>query len=285
MRGLATRLVADVPLSMGLLLRKILLNAKLDFQWLARGPVSPAERLSYIAHKYAAIGANHSRIKFQGHDFHYDNRLTPALLPDYLFEIRDLESKIDFGQMRTVLDIGANVGQFAYVLKSRHPHLGIFSFEPNPEIFPLLEQNAAHFTNWTCFNFGLGEKNRSVPFYFVRGKSGQGSFYRENAVQGLLTAHIEQIEIAVRSIGEIRDLPPHFDFIKIDVEGAEIGVLESIAQLSWTYVYVELSANRGGKASTEDALRALNMKAELIHAAKPAGQSGTFQALFRRNSV
>jgi hypothetical protein len=50
-----------------------------------------------------------------------------------------------------------------------------------------LLKNAESFENWRCFEFGIGDQNALLPLYFVNGKSGQGSLFRANALQGLLS--------------------------------------------------------------------------------------------------
>jgi FkbM family methyltransferase len=269
-----------------LLLQKALLNFKLDVKWMARGPLPVAERLAYMFQKYAAILGARDYIGVQGLEFHYDNRLTPALLTDYFFEAEDLSRRLEFSGMRTVLDIGANVGQFSFALKRLYPHLEVASFEPNRLIFPILEKNAKLFSDWRCFPFGIGDGSRT-KLYYVPGKSGQGSIYPENAAQGLLGGEAREIEARFKLLDTEEcarlGLPSHFDLIKVDVEGAELEVLKSLGRISWRYLYVELSIGRKGGVTAAEALSALGAGVTLMHSTTPEGPSGTFHALFKRD--
>ena len=182
--------------------QKALLNLWLDLHWIFVGPIAFTQRLQFLFQKYRSIFLNLSHVRFLSRNFYYDNRLTPALMTDYVFEVRDLERLLDFNKVHTTLDIGGNIGQFAYTLKARHSHLKIFSFEPNPKIFPLLLKNASAFQNWQCFNFGIGESTKTLPLYFVPGKSSQGSLFRNNATQGLTSNQVENVNIEIRNFDE-----------------------------------------------------------------------------------
>ena len=269
-------------------LGKVFLNLALDFKSLGVRQLSIGQRVTYLFRKYACILSDRRRIKFMRHAFAYDNRLTPALLPRYVTEVADLLSSID-RPVHTVFDIGANVGQFAYVLKSLRPKVKIFSFEPNPTAFALLETNSRQFADWACFPFGIGTANARVPFYFVDGKSAQGSIHPENATQGLLTSASREIGIEVKALDDstIREmaLPTVVDLIKIDVEGAEIEVLEALSGVRWSYLYIELSEDRAGGVGLDRALAALRQRTDhsiqVLEATRPEGPGRTYQALLQ----
>ncbi|MBX3020216.1 MAG: FkbM family methyltransferase [Bdellovibrionales bacterium] len=190
--------------------------------------------------------------------------------------------------MHVVIDIGANIGQFAFVLKLRHPNLKIYSFEPNSTIFPLLLENSKRFKNWECFNFGIGESSGNLPLYFVLGKSAQGSVFPKNASIGLISDQIKEIDaeficLTDSFLNEL-SIPHIFDFIKIDVEGSEMSVIKGLESVKWTYLYTELSEERLGGGSITEVLdqlrRSRSLKVDVLNTTTPSGPSKTFQALF-----
>src|SRR5687767_13331499 len=81
-------------------------------------PLSLTSRLGYLPRKYAAILQNRRQVRFLGKPFRYDNRLMPALLQAYPDEIAALDRHVDFARAVRVMDVGANVGQFGFVLKT-----------------------------------------------------------------------------------------------------------------------------------------------------------------------
>lgn len=195
-------MLAQVPFLAGRLVQ----NLRLDREWLlVELPREPGvRRYRFLLEKYAAIAANRRSVRFLGRPFVYDNRLAPALLQGYPKEILDLGSHVDLRAARTVFDVGANVGQFAFTLKRYWPHLEVCSFEPNPSVFPLLERNARGVPGWRVFPFGVGPEPARVPFFWVPGKSAQGSVHRANSVRNLQTTAVQQLSVDLRPVdGEL----------------------------------------------------------------------------------
>jgi FkbM family methyltransferase len=64
-----------------------------------------------------------------------------------------------------VIDVGANAGQYATMLRRDARFKGlILSFEPNPSVFAELERCAASDPNWHCYNIALSDRDETVPF-------------------------------------------------------------------------------------------------------------------------
>jgi SAM-dependent methyltransferase len=66
---------------------------------------------------------------------------------------------LDFYAINTVLDVGANTGQFAKQLRNFGFFGKIVSFEPLSSAFELLRQNADSDPKWEVINCALGETN------------------------------------------------------------------------------------------------------------------------------
>ena len=62
----------------------------------------------------------------------------------------------DFG---TILDVGANIGQFALAAALHFPKSIIYSFEPLFDVFSELQENTRRKKNIKAFNFALGTYN------------------------------------------------------------------------------------------------------------------------------
>jgi FkbM family methyltransferase len=59
----------------------------------------------------------------------------------------------------TVLDVGANVGQYGSALRARGYRGRIVSFEPNPEDYRLLAERAERDRSWEAAGVGLGAED------------------------------------------------------------------------------------------------------------------------------
>jgi FkbM family methyltransferase len=72
-------------------------------------------------------------------------------------------------QIETVLDVGANVGQFALELRELGYKGKIVSFEPLPEVFARLKARAAHDPLWEVHDFGLGAEDGQIRIHVAQG--------------------------------------------------------------------------------------------------------------------
>jgi FkbM family methyltransferase len=65
--------------------------------------------------------------------------------------------------IQTVLDIGANTGQFAAEIRNILPEARIYSFEPLADCFKKLNEHMGQYNNFSSFNYALGDTDESVP--------------------------------------------------------------------------------------------------------------------------
>ena len=239
----------------GLLVEKALLNLRNDAEFLRDDTLPLQERIRFIADKYVSMTLGRRRVTYLTKPFVYDNRWMPALLQNYPREIEELGRFVPFDRIRTVFDIGANVGQFGRTLLWRHPHLELHSFEPNPGVFELLRENAAGYPNWWTYDCGLGSTRGAIDFYFVEGKSAQGSVYAGNASLHLLKSHTKSLKVQVEVLDEpfiaAHHLPQQVGLLKVDVEGYEKEVLQGAKGIRWEYLYIECSLARDGALPLE----------------------------------
>jgi FkbM family methyltransferase len=67
---------------------------------------------------------------------------------------------------KTILDVGANVGQFALAANFHFPSANIYSFEPLPNEFSELLRNTNRKTRIKVYNCALGSQSGKLPFYY-----------------------------------------------------------------------------------------------------------------------
>jgi FkbM family methyltransferase len=135
----------------------------------------------------------------------------------------------------TCLDVGANIGLYSLALSAVAPEGRIYAFEPSPSAFSHLQENvrANGIGQVETTQVAVSDRVGSVTFhdfsFFSAGSfsSDEGSLlstdsYGSSAFQAATTTL--DTFVAERGIGRV-------DVIKIDVEGAELGVLEGAAEV------------------------------------------------------
>ncbi|MBW4656021.1 MAG: FkbM family methyltransferase [Kaiparowitsia implicata GSE-PSE-MK54-09C] len=150
-----------------------------------------------------------------------------------------------------VVDVGANIGMFAVFLSTRFPKSTVYSFEPMPFTFEVLEHNLDlhSATNVTALNVGLSDGDRTdVPFTFYPNLPGNSTIHPLEKKEHLqvLGAAMGNTKVAFlfepeTVKGEVRSLSSiireqeidTIDLLKVDVEGEEYGVLQGIADRDW----------------------------------------------------
>lgn len=65
----------------------------------------------------------------------------------------------------TVIDIGANEGQFCYMAHTALVNARIYSFEPLPNAFVALRTRMAHCSRFEAINVAIGEANQDCTFF------------------------------------------------------------------------------------------------------------------------
>lgn len=267
---------------------KVMHNFIFDKRFLFLDQLRLSQKIRYLAEKYLAIFLNKRVIRYLETEFFYDNRFVPAVLEDYPQLILGLHKTINLSQIQSVLDVGANIGQWAFTAKSFFPHLNIYSFEPNKDAFTLLEKNSRCFTHWKVYAYALGEKNGKRPFYYSPSASAEGSFYRENTSQNYLRPDVREILVPIVKLDKDHlkqfSMPSEVDLVKIDVEGNEIEVLRSLKNLVFTYLSLEVSVNRRSEGGLKDVLRIIEqewgIKTRLLYYHLPDKNSPCAEVVF-----
>jgi FkbM family methyltransferase len=121
----------------------------------------------------------------------------------------------------TCLDIGANTGQFAVEWQKIFPECKITSIEPNPYCEKGLKKIGVEY-----FQYGISDTIGELELILPRAKSKSkgASFYKEINFNKLSDEEILKIKVPVTTLDTL--FPDSiFDVIKIDVQGAELDVI------------------------------------------------------------
>jgi len=153
--------------------------------------------------------------------------------------------------IRSVIDVGANVGQFGLDVR-RHGFGGlIVSYEPVQKSFEFLSQTIKQHQPWTAFQLGLGaeESERSINISGNDGLSSSllkmGSTHLENFPS---SATVSKQTISISTIDkqlEILGIRPQELLLKLDVQGFEAEVLKgasrSLSKIPLCYLEVSIT--------------------------------------------
>ena len=125
-----------------------------------------------------------------------------------------------------VFDLGANVGVFTQLFSE----IGctVFAFEPHPGAFKELSNNCARKKNVFLFNVAVGDRSGDAPLFFhVNGNQDDLQFSQGTSlIDSKPNVDVNKaISCKVQSIASIVDMVDCIDFMKIDVEGAELAII------------------------------------------------------------
>jgi len=131
----------------------------------------------------------------------------------------------------TLIDVGANRGQFSLMAKGLYPEATVFAFEPLSLPRKQFELISRDWTKTTIFPYGIGEESiDSVPMN-VSQKNDSSSILEFDKIESMFDSakfsHTE--EVSVKRLDEVitSDQLVSPVLMKIDVQGYEKQVIES----------------------------------------------------------
>ena len=128
-----------------------------------------------------------------------------------------------------IIDIGAMIGSFTLWAHEKWPDAIIYSYEPDPKSFAFLKKNISTCTNLkniNFFNFAVWSDESEVLFQQFEKTPSCNSMIIFDPPYALGTS--TKIKIKTESISKIIKKFDKIDFLKIDCEGSEYGILYSL---------------------------------------------------------
>jgi FkbM family methyltransferase len=135
---------------------------------------------------------------------------------------------------KTIIDIGANEGQFTCKILEVIPDAKYLCFEPIPEVYEQLKFNVKKYKNISIFNLALGERNGEA-------KININQYSPSSSILEMLELHKENFNFAIQTeqsrirIARLDDfLSDEIDppiLLKIDVQGYEMDVLKGAERI------------------------------------------------------
>jgi FkbM family methyltransferase len=127
--------------------------------------------------------------------------------------------------LRCIFDVGANVGDWARIAHEAFPQATIHCFEVMPPTFEELQRNTRDLPRIRANPFGLYEREQTIELNYYPGVSTITTMtdYPHEFERRTATGRVIAGDAYVQEHGIER-----IDFLKLDVEGAESGVLAGL---------------------------------------------------------
>jgi phthiocerol/phenolphthiocerol synthesis type-I polyketide synthase E len=197
------------------------------------------------------------------------SRAETAHFYEDIFEHRNyFRHSIDLPASATVFDVGGNIGLFTLFVHLNYPGARIFTFEPAPPIFRLLQENVArHGVRAQLYRCALSRQAGTAELTFYPQSSGMSSLYPDLAEEkAALTAVLQnqvrrgQTEVEallvhaddylaerfrqetftcpVKTVSQVIDetAVERLHLLKIDVQKSEYDVLLGIREEHWSRI-------------------------------------------------
>jgi FkbM family methyltransferase len=148
---------------------------------------------------------------------------------------------------KTVIDVGANVGQFAIAMAKLIPNIQIHSFEPLPEAMALLKKHVRNLQNILVYPVALGDNEGQASFY-VNADSRSSSFLPMVSAHRTAFPHAQEvrtIQVKTSTLDKVfvNNSIESPILLKIDVQGYEENVLRGGLETLKRVDYVILEAS------------------------------------------
>lgn len=148
---------------------------------------------------------------------------------------------------QTVVDIGANRGQFALAVRHRFPKARIISFEPLAKPASIFERVFSKDSFTTLHRSAIGPRNANAAIH-VSGRDDSSSLLAITSLQNDMYPGTAEISVEPCAVAPLNDFLTSDDIgpqalLKLDVQGFELPALEACLPLldQFAYVYVECS--------------------------------------------
>lgn len=127
-------------------------------------------------------------------------------------------------KLRTVLDIGANHGEWTRLVRAHHPEAFVHLFEIAPPTFAALRDGMKDVRNIQLHPFGVGSTPGPISLHYYPGRDAltSAAWHMHEGKAEVITGEVKRGDLWAAAAGL-----QNIDFLKIDVEGMELDVLRS----------------------------------------------------------
>lgn len=174
-----------------------------------------------------------------------------------------------------IFDVGANIGVFGIRAVQNHPNAMVYCFEPIPDINAVLQKNADEFDSkrMIVMPYGISDEEMTATFSYFPNTPALSTVHPEDwendpgafkkavkgsmknpppgmkwmrliptAFSGMIAKHLvkgkKSVDCELKRLSTIikQEKVERIDLLKVDCEGAELGVIKSIDQEDWSKI-------------------------------------------------
>ncbi len=167
-----------------------------------------------------------------------DSIMTPRLLINGEHDPTETDlimNEVNEGDI--VLDIGANIGYFTLIFAKLVGEKGkVYAFEPDPENFSLLKKNVEEngHKNVVLLQKAVSSENGTIKLYLSEENKGNHRIF--DSQRGRKSIDVETVKLD----DFFKNYSGDINFVKIDVEGAEIGAIQGMSGLLQKYNNIKM---------------------------------------------
>jgi len=149
--------------------------------------------------------------------------------PDHLLWLKEVGIK-------TVIDVGANIGQFAHEIRIDLPDAHIYSFEPLKDCYDEMVESMKNDKNFTAFHMALGDKSEEVTMNRNDYSPSSSLLPMAQTHKDIFphTKNTKEEKITVRRMDDLpdfkRNVPQKEILFKIDTQGYEDRVVRGATE-------------------------------------------------------
>lgn len=154
-----------------------------------------------------------------------------------------------------ILDVGANLGQYAQELRKIKYNGEIICFEPISSVFKTLKYNMKNDPKCNVKNFALGDKNETKKINIAKNLASSSFFSRAKHLDEIAkhTEYISEESVEIKVLDSIYDSicnPNEVVFLKLDTQGYEKNILngavESLKKIKGIQIELALKPSYNG---------------------------------------
>ena len=212
--------------------------------------VAEAIAIGLLPHVVAKRFLRWRELRLAGSPYALRTALRSTCYADYKTAHLDLLPQGTLRTLRTVVDVGANVGDWSQALLVCAPVGQLVALEPNPAVFKTLAARLRVFPNARCLNVAAGACKTTLPLHSTAGSQCSSLLTPKSemvSVYGNAMEVTEKVEVPVEQLDDLLEEFAEVSLLKIDVQGYEREVLKgataTLNKTNWLLVEANFVAH------------------------------------------